>query len=186
MFPSTDQQHTLDRLLREHAESGPFSYVFFWGGDQTEEVTKTCFSQWYPSDFTIDGVTYHFAEQYMMAKKAEVFGDEAIKARVMEATHPKKMKQLGKKVKGFTNEVWDLHKRRVVTEGNIAKFTQNPELRRFLVGTGDAVLVEASPYDRVWGIGMRDGDEGIDDPTNWNGTNLLGFVLMDVRDLLLV
>jgi ribA/ribD-fused uncharacterized protein len=97
---------------------------------------------------------------------------------------PKTAKALGRTVKNFDDDLWKANARRLVTEGNLAKFEQNGELRAFLVGTGNLVLVEASPYDRIWGIGLMADDERAKNPATWQGQNLLGFALMDVRDKL--
>ena len=120
----------------------------------------------------------------MMAAKARLFGDEESLLQILESSDPKAAKALGRKVKNFDSSVWDENARRLVTEGNIAKFSQNSHLQEFLLGTGDTVLVEASPYDRIWGIGLKADDERSKNPATWQGQNLLGFALMDVREAL--
>lgn len=163
-------------------------FIFFWGhgktGSADGSVTKTCLSQWWDCKFTVDGVEYHTAEQYMMAQKAILFGDEKIRAEIMAAKHPKQFKALGQKVSGFVQKVWDENCRDIVIRGNVAKFSQNGELKTFLMNTKERVLVEASPYDKIWGIGMAEDDPKCENPTLWNGTNFLGFCLMEVRDIL--
>ena len=129
-------------------------------------------------------MTYNCAEQYMMAEKARIFGDEEVRAQILATDSPETIKKLGREVKGFDSEVWNQHKFNVVVKGNLAKFSQNPPLMEFLKKTGSAVLVEASPYDKVWGIGMKEGDKDIEDAEKWFGINLLGFALMVVRDQL--
>lgn len=148
-------------------------FVFFWNGR---------FSQWYSSAFTIGDLTYNCAEQWMMYQKACVFGDLETAVKVLESTNPKEQKSLGRSVKGFNDGVWNLLMIDIVRVGNLAKFTQNPELGDYLLETGDLVIVEASPYDKIWGIGMGMTDAGIDNPKNWKGLNLLGHVLNTVRD----
>ncbi|MBO7629041.1 MAG: NADAR family protein, partial [Bacteroidales bacterium] len=111
-------------------------------------------------------------------------GDEETREKIMKETQADKIKELGREVKGFDPEVWNQHKFNVVVKGNLAKFGQNPSLLEFLKKTGSAVLVEASPYDNVWGIGMKEGDKDIEDAEKWFGINLLGFALMVVRDQL--
>ena len=143
-----------------------------------------CFSNWHPSAFTYAGRSYNCAEQYMMAHKALTFGDRETFAQIMAAEDPKTCKALGRRVKPFDSAVWDRAKSDVVVRGNLAKFGQNPELRAFLEGTGDAVLVEASPWDRIWGIGIGKEDPRVKNPAEWQGQNLLGFALMEVRDSL--
>lgn len=170
--------------LRQRCLNGEhFDFLYFWGHQpsKTGEVTKSCLSQWFESSFTIDGVTYQTAEHWMMAAKARLFGDEDSLLQILESPDPKTAKAIGRTVKNFDPVIWDQNARRIVTEGNVAKFSQNAQLREFLVATGDAVLVEASPYDRIWGIGLKADDERAKNPTTWQGQNLLGFALMDVR-----
>lgn len=161
-------------------------YIFFWGHGKTSDgsVTKTCLSQWWDCRFTVDGVEYRTAEQYMMAQKAVLFGDEKIRAEIMSADHPKQFKALGRVISGFNQEVWDKNCCDIVIRGNVAKFSQNEELRTFLLNTGMRVLVEASPYDQIWGIGMGADDSRCENPTLWNGSNFLGFCLMEARDII--
>ena len=165
-----------------------FDFVFFFEPSKNtkmaESVTKNCLSQWTTCEFEVDGETYNCAEQYMMAEKARIFGDEETREKIMKETQADKIKELGREVKGFDPEVWNQHKFNVVVKGNLAKFGQNPPLLEFLKKTGSAVLVEASPYDNVWGIGMKEGDKDIEDAEKWFGINLLGFALMVVRDQL--
>jgi len=163
-------------------------YVFFWGHTPSADgsVTKSCFSQWWVAPFTIDGHTYPTAEHYMMAGKARLFGDMEIHDKILQVRHPKQAKELGRKVKGFNEDKWLAHRFELVVEGNLAKFAQHAELKAFLLGTGRRVLVEASPVDRIWGIGMAGDDPNAEKPQKWRGLNLLGFALMEVRDRLLV
>ena len=121
----------------------------------------------------------------MMAEKARIFGDEETRQRIMKEEEPGIIKDLGREVKGFDPEIWDQHKFDVVVKGNLAKFGQNEKLLKFLLNTGSAILVEASPYDRVWGIGMREDNKDAKDAEKWYGINLLGFALMVVRDKLM-
>jgi ribA/ribD-fused uncharacterized protein len=176
----------LETLRRRCLEGESFEYLFFWGHQpsKTGEVTKTCFSQWYAAAFTVDGVFYPSAEHFMMAGKARLFGDEETLAEILVAPDPKTAKALGRKVRDFDEAIWKQNARRLVTEGNLAKFGQNEDLKTFLLGTGESVLVEASPYDRIWGIGLKAGDERARHPKTWQGQNLLGFALMDVREQL--
>lgn len=160
-------------------------FIFFWSGRKGKKVTKNCFSQWYPSEFVVDGVAYYFAEQYMMAKKALLFKDYDTLSKILSSNDPKVIKQLGREVRNFDPNVWNQHKYEIVVEGNMAKFSQNPELKKFLESTGHKILVEASPYDRIWGIGLKDTSELVADPSKWRGQNLLGFALMEVRDNLI-
>lgn len=120
----------------------------------------------------------------MMAAKARLFGDEQMAVRVLEARSPRQAKQMGREVKGFDGAIWDREKRDVVAEGSFQKFRQNKDLGEFLLATGDHVLVEASPVDRVWGIGLAADDKKAANPLLWRGENLLGFALMRARDRL--
>ena len=162
------------------------SYLFFWGHQAAKDgsVTSSCFSQWWPAAFDIEGTSYQTAEHWMMAGKARLFGDEATALEICRAGSPKQAKDLGRQVKGFVETVWDTHKRSIVTEGNLAKFSQNHALKNFLLETGDKVLVEASPVDRIWGIGLAADHDDAHNPLKWRGENLLGFILMDVRERL--
>lgn len=138
-------------------------------------------SQWYKSPFEEDGIYFFNAEQYMMYRKAVLFNDEKTAARILRQSDPKKIKALGREVKGFIEEVWGDYKYQIVVQGNLLKFGNNPDLLKLLVNTGDAYLVETSPYDRVWGVGTK--STNIND---WNGQNLLGRALMDVRHILCI
>ena len=151
-------------------------FTFFWDGP---------FSQWEKCKFEVDDIVYNCAEQYMMAAKAKLFGDDDTLDRIMESTSPREQKKLGRLVKGFNADRWNTVAREVVYEGNYAKFTQNLDLLDKLLGTEGTTLVEASPYDCVWGIGMRETDEGITDRDNWRGTNWLGETLTGLREDLL-
>ena len=142
---------------------------------------KGCLSQWWPVEFTVDGARYASAEHFMMAAKALLFGDAETAERIRAVPHPRAAKDLGREVRGFDEKVWAERRSDMVVAGNLAKFGQHPELRDFLLGTGGRVLVEASPQDKIWGIGLTADDERAASPENWLGLNLLGFALMDVR-----
>ena len=161
-------------------------FLFFWGHQPSKDgsITKSCFSQWWPSAFEVDGVTYRTAEHYMMAAKAKLFNDEEHYQKIIEANHPMQAKKLGRQVLGFSPEVWDEHKYEIVKTANLNKFGQHPELKAFLLGTKNRVIVEASPRDRIWGIGMSEKNEKAQNPRSWRGKNLLGYALMEVRDQL--
>ncbi|SFR21953.1 hypothetical protein SAMN04488564_10614 [Lentzea waywayandensis] len=161
-------------------------YLFFWGHQPERDgrTGKGCLSQWWPCTFVVDGQEFASAEHYMMWRKALLFGDEAVAARVLAARTPAEAKALGREVSGFSDPEWVSARLAIVVEGNLAKFGQDPALRSYLLGTGSRVLVEASPQDRVWGIGLVESDPRALDPSSWLGLNLLGEALMEVRSRL--
>ncbi|MFJ1302815.1 NADAR family protein [Pseudomonadota bacterium AL_CKDN230030165-1A_HGKHYDSX7] len=180
----TDTQHLKD--LRQRFNAGAkLKFVYFWGHQPSRSgVTASCFSQWFGAPFVVDGQRYPTAEHFMMAEKARLFGDEATRALVFDAPNPGAAKALGRQVMGFKDDVWLAERYGIVVNANLAKFGQNAELGDYLLQTGNRVLVEASPVDRIWGIGMAQDDEHIANPNLWRGLNLLGFALMDVRERL--
>ena len=160
--------------------------IYFWGHTPNpKKMTAACFSQWYDCYFEVEGVQYHTTEQYMMASKARLFGDDDVCQEIMKATNPREYKALGRKIKNFNSQTWDEHKYEIVVEGNKAKFSQNQVLKEFLISTEDAILVEASPYDKIWGIGLDKETAMKGTVEQWQGENLLGCALMEVRDWLL-
>ena len=178
-----DQVRDRDQLIACLAGGLAAKYLFFWGHTPPRDgsVGKACFSQWWHTGFHLDGVHYRTAEHWMMAQKAVLFGDEHHLQRILEAGHPRDAKMLGRKVAGFDQHTWEAACFDIVVRGNVAKFTQNAAEGAFLLGTGHRVLVEASPQDRIWGIGLSERDEAAGHPETWRGQNLLGFALMEVR-----
>lgn len=150
-------------------------FTFFWGGP---------FSQWWDSPFTADGVKYSCAEQYMMAGKATMFEDYETLAAIMKTGSPREQKALGRQVKNFDDEQWRMHARDVVFRGNILKFSQDTELKNILLETVGTTLVEASPHDKLWGIGLGEDDPLAHNRATWQGENWLGEVLNKVRSSL--
>lgn len=172
-------------LLRAKVRGEQVEFLFFWGHRaKPGSVTKACLSQWYEAPFVVDGVRYLTAEHYMMAGKAMLFGDIAARDAIIHAPDPAKAKALGRRVKGFDEALWVDHRFAMVVDANMHKFSQAGRLRRFLLNTGNAVLVEASPLDAVWGIGLPADALEAQDPSQWRGLNLLGFALMQVREAL--
>lgn len=152
--------------------------VFFW--KETEE--NGCFSNWYRRVFVIDGFQYLHVEQYMMSQKAKLFHDAERYTAILRATDPNDCKKLGKLVTPFDPKTWDAAKYEIVKTGSRAKFEQNPDLKAKLLATGSAILAEASPRDKVWGIGKTAKTAAETDPSAWPGQNLLGKILMELRE----
>lgn len=177
----------LDDLKKAYHAGEQVKFLFFWGHTPRPDgrISEACLSQWWSCRFEVEGVFYSCAEQFMMAEKARMFGDGEMLGKIMEAVHPKEMKGYGRAVRGFDKERWDSSCFEIVKRGNMAKFSQNPELWAFLKGTKKRILVEASPMDRIWGIGMGQDHPDALCPLKWRGRNLLGFALTEVRDRLL-
>jgi ribA/ribD-fused uncharacterized protein len=176
---------TVDELVAlTHAKR--VKYVFFWGHRPQRDgsIGTGCLSQWWPAPFTVEGRTFRTAEHYMMWRKAMMFGDVSMAERIVAAGHPRQAKMLGRGVRDFDEQSWVDGRFAIVVDASLAKFGQDPSLRDFLVGTGSRVLVEASPTDRIWGIGLSAADDRAADPARWKGLNLLGFALMQARDQL--
>lgn len=171
-------------LLAHLAQGNEADYLFFWGhtANDPAQVGKECLSQWYPVGFEIDGMHYESAEHYMMAEKARLFHDETALQKIMTASDPAQAKQFGREVNVYQDDVWKQHRFEIVVRGNTAKFSQNEKLKDYLQATGDKVLVEASPSDRIWGIGLEASHPDAQNPAKWRGLNLLGFALMEVRE----
>jgi ribA/ribD-fused uncharacterized protein len=161
-------------------------FLLFWGHRPQRDgsIGPGCLSQWWPAPFAVDGTEFATAEHWMMWSKATLFGDDAAAERVLAATDPQRAKAVGRQVRDFDESVWAERRYEIVVAGSLAKFGRHTDLRTYLLGTGDAVLVEASPYDRVWGIGLGRNDERATRPDRWRGLNLLGFALTHVRGVL--
>ena len=148
-------------------------FTFFYGGYA---------SQWASSFFTIDGVVYNTAEQYMMAEKARLFGDDDALEIIMGTDNPKIQKATGRTVRNFNRDVWEKNAKLIVYRANFAKFTQNKEMLNWLLSTAGTTLVEASPWDTIWGIGLNANDPRARDRNQWQGTNWLGEIITQVRE----
>ncbi|MEU6374777.1 NADAR family protein [Streptomyces sp. NPDC046909] len=178
-----DSRDTLVRAVRAGAR---VKYLHFWGHRPRADgqLGSSCLSQWWPSPFEVAGVTYATAEHWMMAGKARLFGDAEAERQAVAARSPAQAKKIGRLVRGFDDAIWERERFGIVVEGSVHKFGSDLGLRAFLLGTGRRVLVEASPVDRVWGIGLAATDEAAADPERWRGPNLLGFALMEARERL--
>lgn len=181
------QHYDIDWLLSELESNETLKFVYFWGHSKKSnvEVDKACFSQWFESAFSVGGVTYKTSEHWMMAQKALLFNDKNSYDKIIACHKPGEAKDLGRNIIGFDEITWNKHRFEIVKLGNIHKFNQNPVLANFLINTHPRILVEASPLDNIWGIGLSQDDEDIKNIYAWKGLNLLGFVLMEVRDFLI-
>ncbi|MTH17087.1 NADAR family protein [Flavobacterium sp. LC2016-01] len=159
-------------------------FLFFWGHQPSKDgiITKTCFSQWWLSSFEVENGTYKTTEHWMMAKKAALFQDKEILEKILLADSPAEAKKLGREVKNYDDKLWLENRYEIVKQGNYHKFSQNPDLKTFLLNTKERILVEASPVDPIWGIGMASDHKDVLNPEKWKGLNLLGFALVEVRD----
>lgn len=175
---------TLEELQHKYKQGKRFKYLFFWGHQPSKDrsISSLCFSQWWTLPFEVNGLKFATAEHWMMYQKAKLFGDDPIAERIIKAKSPGEAKKLGRQVSNFDPAVWDKARFNIVVEGNEHKFGQHPEYKAFLMNTKKRVLVEASPVDRIWGIGMTGQNENAENPLMWRGENLLGFALMKVRE----
>lgn len=179
-------KYSREKLIQEIDEGKTFEYLLFYGHKPSEDgsVTASCCSQWFPAAFEIDGVKYPTAEHFMMAEKARLFKDDLMLEKILCCKTPKEAKSLGRKVQNFDDATWKSHCFKIVVAANLAKFTTHPHFGRWLIETSPKVIVEASMWDRIWGIGMVASASGARNPRAWKGKNLLGFALMEVRDKL--
>jgi ribA/ribD-fused uncharacterized protein len=176
----------IDDLVARAARGERVKYLPFWGHRPRTDgrLGSNCLSQWWPSPFTVGPVTYASAEHWMMAGKARLFGDAEAEREAVAASSPAAAKKVGRQVRDFDDSVWVRERFALVVEGSVHKFGQDPALRAYLLSTGERVLVEASPLDRIWGIGLARDDPRTADPGTWLGLNLLGFALMEARERL--
>lgn len=158
------------------------SYIFFWGHQPKAngDISKSSLSQWYPSYFLLDNQIYPTAEHYMMAEKARLFEDKETLDKILKATSPSEAKNLGREVRGFNETLWASKRFEILVKGNKAKFSQNTSFN--LGWTNGSILVEASPLDPIYGIGLSADHPDATNPHRWKGLNLLGFALMKARE----
>jgi len=174
---------TRERLVEHVSKGGSVEYLFFWGHTPKTagQVDAACLSQWFPCSFSDEGVAYKTAEHFMMAAKARLFGDNDALADILGARSPAEAKAVGRRVRNYDDETWAGARAAAVVRGNIAKFGQHDDLGLFLRATAQRVIVEASPRDRIWGIGLGAANPAARVPSRWRGLNLLGFALMEAR-----
>ncbi len=181
-------KYTIKWLLEKVEEENRIKYLFFWGHQPQKDGTigATCMSQWFDQDcsFVVNGIRYQTAEHWMMAEKARLFDDPEMVERILASNSAAKAKKLGRLVHNFDTEKWEANAFEIVKQGSIHKFGQNPPLKEYLLNTNNRVLVEASPLDKIWGIGLAKDHEHAAQPAFWQGRNLLGFALMEARDVL--
>lgn len=179
-------KYHIDWLNQQIEEGQSFKFLYFWGHQPSKDgsITKSCLSQWWEESFSVEGIEYRTAEHWMMAEKARLFEDYECLDHILAAHSPAEAKKWGRKVRNFDEVSWTTHRYEVVKQGNLHKFSQSEDLKYFLLQTNNRILVEASPHDKIWGIGLTVNSTGVSHPQNWRGLNLLGFALMEVRDLL--
>jgi ribA/ribD-fused uncharacterized protein len=173
--------------------SPPFSYKYFYvfgGTIMTRDdfvffyTSEHPFSNWYMMLFEHQSIQYNCSEQYMMYKKAMLFKDVDVAEMIMDQGHPRKQKFLGRQVRGYDDQIWMAECENIMVPGLVSKFQQDSYSRNTLLETGDKIIVEASKYDKIWGIGMEETDQRAPFPERWAGKNLLGKVLMKARDVI--
>jgi ribA/ribD-fused uncharacterized protein len=184
MSSDAAQVRSVDELVAAISAGARPRYLFFWGHTPKRpgQLDSACLSQWWPAAFPADGHQFPSAEHYMMWRKAQLFDDEAKAAQILTARSPAQAKALGRTVANFDEAIWEQHRWDIVVAGSVAKFGGEPGLRDYLLATGRRVLVEASPMDRIWGIGLAADSDRATSPHTWRGQNLLGFALMEARE----
>lgn len=153
-------------------------YYFFYG----HKKENGYLSNWFMVDFEVDNKTFKNTEQYMMYQKAVLFNDTKMAEKILQEPDPRTVKKYGRKVNGFNSDIWQQNREKIMYDGNYAKYSQNEELKEKLLKTDGKMLVEASPYDKIWGIGLSEKKAKETEPDQWPGLNLLGKVLVKVRD----
>ena len=176
--------YSKEKIERLYQAGNNLKYLFFWGHqpNPSGKISSSCLSQWWNSEFNVDGTNYATSEHWMMAEKARLFNDQETLKKILVSESPRDAKKLGREIKNFDQYIWEKYRVKIVVKGNYFKFIQNKELETYLLNTKNRILVEASPVDRIWGIGLDSTSDFATIPTKWRGLNLLGFALMEVRD----
>ena len=176
---------TRKQLIEDLKKGKKYDYTFFWSHKSKSGIIGNhIFSQWYHSPFIENEITYETAEHYMMASKARVFNDWKALDKILNTKKPNVAKKIGRGIKNFNIKEWNKHKIDIVLQGSLLKFNQHNNLKNFLLLTNESILVEASPFDPYWGIGMRAKHRNSKNPIRWKGQNLLGFCLMEARKII--
>ena len=180
------KHYDINWLIEKFERGDTLKYIFFWGhtNKYNEEAGKFCFSQWFESPFRVNDVLFKTAEHWMMAQKALLFKDKNIFDKIINCEKPGEAKELGRQVLNYSDQIWDEKKFDIVKLGNIHKFNQYPQFADYLLKTENRILVEASPLDVIWGIGLSQDSNDVENIYTWRGQNLLGFALMEARDFL--
>lgn len=172
----------LSDLQHRQATGAALEYLYFWDDPPAGPMPgRECLSQWHAREFQLAGTTYPTAEHYMMAEKARLFGDRALLECILAAPDPGFAKALGRQVRHFSEARWQSVRYGVVLTATLARFGQHPDLKAYLLGTGTRILVQASPLDAIWGMGLAATHRDAGNPSRWPGLNLLGFALMETR-----
>ena len=174
---------TVESLIESEKSNANLEWLHFWGQAEPDggEIGPHVFSQWWPHSFEVGGIEFLTAEHYMMAEKARLFGDRQTLDAILAAKSARKAKELGRKVSSFDQVVWEAARLEIVVAGSIAKFSSSKKLKDYLSATQTRVLVEASPTDTIWGIGLAHDHPDARTPSKWLGPNLLGLSLMKAR-----
>jgi ribA/ribD-fused uncharacterized protein len=178
--------YDIEWLSKRFDTGESLKFIYFWGHTKkyNQKIGEFCFSQWFESPFKLNGLTYKTTEHWMMSQKAKLFGNFDLIDKIIHCDNPAEAKEFGRQVINFDDMIWNQHRFEIVKLGNIHKFNQNKDLGDYLIQTNDRIIVEASPTDLIWGIGLSKDSEAIDNIYAWRGLNLLGFALMEVRDFL--
>lgn len=174
------REELVQRILMGQENNHTFHFFHGHIPKRNGIIDRSCLSQWFPSSFMINGVKYTTAEHFMMAEKARLF-DMSLVDDIIHAPHPKDAKALGRCVANFDSNVWDQCSFDIVTRGSVAKFSQNENLKEYLLSVEESIFVEAAPTDKVWGIGLNRMDRDAKNPVKWKGENKLGFALTVAR-----
>ena len=172
-----DYFDALDKEIEESEIDNGEKFTYFWRN-------KSVFSQWHKATFEDDGVMFNCTEQYMMYEKARLMKDKESMRKIISVDNPRVQKSLGRLIDNFDQDRWDENKYDIVYKGNFLKFSQNKLMKQELLATKGSTLVEASPYDKIWGIGLEESHSDAKRRETWRGQNLLGEILTDVRDQL--